>query len=102
MITSFTIPVQFFANFREIIGLKETTVTLSENQTVLDLLQILRKTVPNGKEFYENVVDEPGHTLQPYVKIIIDGKILFNKQALDTVISPDVGIILIFPPVGGG
>ncbi|UYP45944.1 hypothetical protein NEF87_002229 [Candidatus Lokiarchaeum ossiferum] len=99
---SFTLRVQFFANLREIIGIKETSINFSENQSVDDLLQILRKSYPNGEEFYQNVVDEANQNLQPYVKIIIDGRILFNNIALNTIISPDVKTILIFPPVGGG
>ncbi|WP_371806624.1 MoaD/ThiS family protein [Candidatus Lokiarchaeum ossiferum] len=99
---SFTLRVQFFANLREIIGIKETSINFSENQSVDDLLQILRKSYPNGEEFYQKVVDEATQNLQPYVKIIIDGRILFNNIALNTIISPDVKTILIFPPVGGG
>lgn len=98
----FTLRVQFFANLREIIGIKETNIHLTENQTVNDLLQILRKTYANGEEFYQNVVEEATQKLQPYVKIIIDGRILFNDVAMNTIISSEVKSVLIFPPVGGG
>jgi len=65
-------------------------------------LHIICDKYPNGPEFLHNVIDLEKKDVLPYVKILIDGRILMGDNILDTKISKDKSVIAIFPPVGGG
>ena len=86
-----------FADFREIIGVREKEISLPEGETMGGLLKGLCKVHPDlqGKLF-----DATGE-LKPYVIILKNGRNVTSLQHLNTVIA-DRDVIAVFPPVAGG
>lgn len=86
-----------FADFREIIGVREKEISLPEGETVGGLLKDLCEVYPGlqGKLF-----DAAGE-MKPYVIILKNGRNVTWLQHLDTVIA-DGDVIAVFPPVAGG
>ena len=65
-------------------------------------MHIIGDKYPDGPEFLRNVIDSEKKEVLPYVKILIDGRILMGDNILGTQITKDKSVIAIFPPVGGG
>ncbi len=86
-----------FADFREIIGVREKEISLPEGETVGGLLKGLCK-VHSGLQ--GKLFDAAGE-LKPYVLILKNGRNVTSLQHLDTVIA-DRDMIAFFPPVAGG
>lgn len=86
-----------FADFREIIGVREKEISLPEGETVGGLLRGLCKVHPGlqGKLF------DATAEMKPYVIILKNGINVTSLQHLDTVIA-DRDVIALFPPVAGG
>ena len=91
-----------FANLRDILDIKIKIISISEKSTICDLLLKIKNEERNGELFYSTIVDTSTHLLKPYVKIILNGKILFSEVALFTNITEDLSVVAIFPPIGGG
>ena len=91
------ITLRTFADFREIIGIREKEISLPEGETVGGLLKGLGKAHPTlqGKLF------DAATGLKPYVIILKNGRNIASLHHLDTVIE-DKDVIAIFPPVAGG
>jgi len=91
------ITLRTFADFREIIGLREKEISLPEGETVGGLLNGLCKVHPDlqGKLF------DAAAELKPYVIILKNGRNVASLQHLETVIA-DRDVIAVFPPVAGG
>lgn len=96
------IDFRIFANLRDILGFKETFIDILKRSSIRDFLNIISDKYPNGREFVRNVIDSNEEKVLPYVKILIDGRILMGDNILDTKITKDKSVIAIFPPVGGG
>ena len=86
-----------FADFREIIGVREKEISLPEGETVGGLLQSLCKVHPGlrGKLF------DAAAELKSYIIILKNGRNVISLQHLDTAIA-DGDVIAVFPPVAGG
>ena len=91
------ITLRTFADFREIIGLREKEITLPEGETVGGLLKGLCKV---HHDLQGKLFDEAAE-LKPYVIILQNGRNVASLQHLDTVIA-DSDVIALFPPVAGG
>ncbi len=96
------IDICIFANLRDILGIKQKSIQIEKNSTVQSILNLINSTWSNGKEFYDEVVDASSKKLKDYVKIILNGQILFAKDALQTRITQENSNLSIFPPLGGG
>ncbi len=86
-----------FADFREVIGVKEKEFSLPEGETVGGLLKGLCKGDAGLQEKLFGAAAE----LKPYVIILKNGRNVTSLQHLDTVIA-DQDVIAVFPPVAGG
>lgn len=85
--------VKFFAGLRTATGTKETTLTASSLQELLEGL------VAAYPALQEKVWD--GRTLRPHIVITINGHNLDPELGLDIPLKPD-DQIAIFPPIAGG
>src|SRR4030042_1661362 len=75
----------YFATFRELIGIKEETLSLPNGSTVRDLKKLLREKYPQTNPFLESVV------------------VSLNREfASADELIPDRAEIAFFPPVSGG
>ena len=99
---SIQIEFRIFANLRDILGFKDTSIDIIKGSSIRDFLNIISDKYPNGPEFVHNVIDSNEEKVLPYVKILIDGRILMGEDILGTKITEDKSVISIFPPVGGG
>lgn len=96
------IEFRIFANLRDILGFKIIFIDIIKGSSIRDFLNIISEKYPNGPEFLRNVIDFEKKDVLPYVKILIDGRILMGDNILDTQITKEKSVIAIFPPVGGG
>ena len=86
-----------FADFREIIGVREQELSLREGETLGGLLNGRFNAYPRlqGKLF-----DASGN-LKPYILILKNGRNIDYLQNLDRIIAAE-DVISVFPPVAGG
>jgi len=99
--TTIPIELRLFANFRAIVDITTTIMHIEQGISIRIFLQFLRDTLPGGDELYPLILDTQGE-LVSYIKIIVDGHILF-KHELDSIHLTNANtIVAIFPPVGGG
>ncbi len=96
------IEFRIFANLRDILGFKIIFIDLLKGASIRDFLHTIRDKYSNGPEFLRNVIDLERNDVLPYVKILIDGRILMGDNILETQITKNESVIAIFPPVGGG
>jgi molybdopterin synthase sulfur carrier subunit len=90
--------VNFFANFRTLIGSKSIHCELPENSTAHQLLLAIVSDYPALRKKILNENDQ----LLPYVHLFINGRdVQLLPQALQTPLQPQDKID-IFPPVAGG
>jgi len=99
---SIRIEFRIFANLRDILGFKVIFIDILKGSSIREFLNVIRDKYPNGPEFVRNVIDFEKKDVLPYVKILIDGRILMGDNILDTQITKNKSVIAIFPPVGGG
>ena len=96
------IEIRIFANLRDILKFKQRIYEFQVGLTVMEVLSYLGKKEMNGAQFLQEIIDHNTNDLKPYVKIILNGRILFPDKALNTKISVDPTVFAIFPPIGGG
>ena len=96
------IEFRIFANLRDILGFKIIFIEILKGTSIRDFLRIISNKYPKGPEFLRNVIDLERKDVLPYVKILINGRILMGDKILDTQIIKNETIIAIFPPIGGG
>jgi molybdopterin synthase sulfur carrier subunit len=91
------VTVRASATLREIIGARETALTLSPGETVRGLLENLcnRHSGLHGQLF-----DAAGQ-VKPHILILKNGRNILSLQQLDTIIG-DGDVLALFPPVAGG
>jgi molybdopterin synthase sulfur carrier subunit len=91
------ITIRAYATLREIIGARETAITLSPGETIGGLLEKLCGTYPALRG---HLFDSAGRT-KPHIIILKNGRNVASLQQLDTPIDGGDAIAL-FPPVAGG
>ena len=91
------ITVRAYAALREVIGARETTLTIPPGETLGGLLERLCGTYAGLRAhlFYS-----AGRT-KPHIIILKNGRNVASLQQLDTPIAED-DVIALFPPVAGG
>ncbi len=87
------VKVKFFANFREVAGLRETDIDASN---IRELLNLIIERFQNLKP----LIFENGE-LRDYVHIMVNGRHINHLDGLDTKLKKD-DTVAIFPPVSGG
>lgn len=90
------IKVRAFGGFRELLG-RELTLSLPEKASVRRMLGELGKASP---AFASEVLDAAGR-LQPYARILKNGRDIRDINGLETVMEEGDEIAL-FPPLAGG
>ena len=96
------IEFRIFANLRDILGFKIIFIEIVKGSSIREFLHIIGDKYPDGPEFVRNVIDFESKDVLPYVKILIDGRILMGDNILEIQITKNNCVIAIFPPVGGG
>ncbi len=92
-----TITIRAYATLREVIGTRETALSLPPGETVGGLLERLCGTYPGLKQ---HLFESDGRT-KPHIIILKNGRNIASLRQLDTPID-DNDVIALFPPVAGG
>ncbi len=96
------IEVRVFANLREILGTKQIHLKFNTEPTIREVLNEIRARFPSGEAFFAELYDSTTDSIKDFVKIMVNGKILFKEEALNYKVKGENIVIAIFPPVGGG
>jgi MoaD family protein len=91
------IKVRLFTILREMTGKKEETLTVRDEATVGEILDLLSEK--HGKDFLEYLFE--GRRLRSHIQILVDGINISTLKGLDTRMKED-STLAIVPPVGGG
>ena len=91
------ITVRAYAALREVIGARETALTIPSGETLGGLLESLCGTYAGLRG---HLFDSAGRT-KPHIIILKNGRNVASLQQLDTPIAED-DVIALFPPVAGG
>ena len=98
-----TIDVRIFASLRAVLGVKSFPMQIKSGTNIRQFLSIIEEEFETGKDFVKEIMDpDPPDRVKDYVKFVINGKILFSDDILDTKIDSEGAVIAIFPPIGGG
>ncbi len=93
------VKVHYFAEVREITGLREETVDVSDSTTVTGLLGLL--AARHGNTLREYLFDPETGRPRQYLQFLIDEKSISSMNGLSTRLT-DGCTLAIIPPVGGG
>ncbi|WP_457556702.1 MoaD/ThiS family protein [Candidatus Harpocratesius sp.] len=99
-----SVEVRVFANLRPLTKFKKRIYSVPKGITIRELLDEISQSILYNREFLEETIDfstQP-EQLKKYVKIILNGRILFTEFALTTQIEENPSVVAIFPPIGGG
>jgi MoaD family protein len=96
---SLKVKVQYFASVRELVGLREETLEVEENTTVLDVLRVLAEK--HGEQLKEYVFDSETGNPRSYLQFLVNEDSISSLNGLSTVLE-DNSSLAIIPPVGGG
>jgi MoaD family protein len=100
MVLVLEIKVRFFTNLREIIGKREETLVLAEdNLTVASVLKTLSKKY--GHPFDDYVYDDKTKNPRKFLQFLINGTSISTLNRFETELK-DNDVLAILPPVGGG
>ncbi len=91
------ITIRAYATLREVIGARETALSLPPGQTIGGLLENLCGTYPGLRG---HLFDSTG-LIKPHIIILKNGRSIAWLQQLDTPINEN-DVIALFPPVAGG
>jgi molybdopterin synthase sulfur carrier subunit len=91
------ITIRAFATLREVIGSRETALSLAPGETVGGLLENLCATYPGLRQ---HLFDSAGRT-KPHIIILKNGRNIASLQQRDTPLD-ESDVIALFPPVAGG
>ena len=91
----FIIKLKTFANFREIIGSKETTFNMRDSLSIWEFIKYLLKKFP---ALHDALIADG--KIRKNVIIILDDKIQTSDEIKSNVMSSDRTLIIL-PPAGG-
>lgn len=90
--------INFFATLRQIVGQKTIEITLPEETTVRQMVDIVVTRFPSMRP---ELLDEEGN-LWRHVHVFVNGRDApYLENGMDTVVKPG-DVVNIFPAVGGG
>ena len=92
------VKVQYFAIVREIVGLRDEVLNLTEGITVLDLLKII---VTRHSQLKEYIFDPKTEYPRPNLQFLVDDNLISALKGFETSMTQDCTFAII-PPVGGG
>lgn len=89
--------MRYYADFREIMGIREMLLDLKDGQTIRGLLATITNKYPELKsELFENQDD-----LKEFVTVLINGRSIEFLEHMNTRLK-DGDMISLFPPAHGG
>jgi molybdopterin synthase sulfur carrier subunit len=90
--------INFFATLRQIVGQKTIEITLPEETTVRQMVDIVVTRFPSMRP---ELLDEEGN-LWRHVHVFVNGRDApYLENGMDTEVKPG-DVVNIFPAVGGG
>jgi sulfur-carrier protein len=94
------IKVRFFTSLREIVGKREETMVMAENNVTVDLVL---KTLSEkyGAPFVEYVYDTKTGQPRRFLQFLINGTSISTLNGFETELK-ESDVLAILPPVGGG
>lgn len=94
------ITVKAFATLRSILGgSNRITLEVKDGSNLKDLIDVLSEKY--GKNFKESILQSGKDEVQPYIKILINGRDIEFLKGLLTELK-DGDEVVIIPPAGGG
>jgi len=92
------IKVQYFAIIREMVGLREEVLNLTQGITVLDLLKFI---VTRHAQLRDYIFDPKTEYPRPNLQFLVDDNLISALKGFETSMTQDCTFAII-PPVGGG
>ena len=92
------IKVQYFAIIREMVGLREEVLILTQGITVLDLLKFI---VTRHAQLRDYIFDPKTEYPRPNLQFLVDDNLISALKGFETSMTQDCTFAII-PPVGGG
>jgi len=92
------IKVQYFAIIREMVGLREEVLNLTQGITVLDLLKFI---VTRHVQLRDYIFDPKTEYPRPNLQFLVDDNLISVLKGFETSMTQDCTFAII-PPVGGG
>jgi len=92
------IRVQYFAIIREMVGLREEVLNLTQGITVLDLLKFI---VTRHVQLRDYIFDPKTEYPRPNLQFLVDDNLISVLKGFETSMTQDCTFAII-PPVGGG
>jgi len=92
------IRVQYFAIIREMVGLREEVLNLTQGITVLDLLKFI---VTRHVQLRDYIFDPKTEYPRPNLQFLVDDNLISALKGFETSMTQDCTSAII-PPVGGG
>jgi len=92
------IRVQYFAIIREMVGLREEVLNLTQGITVLDLLKFI---VTRHVQLRDYIFDPKTEYPRPNLQFLVDDNLISALKGFETSMTQDCTFAII-PPVGGG
>lgn len=89
------VTVKVFGGLRELVGVPAVSVSLQPNATLTNLLDELRRFLPELHEKLQSGLNDG------YINILVNGRNFRFLEGFDTSLS-DGTVIAFLPPVGGG
>jgi MoaD family protein len=93
------VTIKFFTTLREITGTREKSLESSEETTVEEIVERLRREY--GKPFEEYVYEKDGKNLSSNLQFLVDGRSIFALSGAKTTLSSNA-VLAIIPPIEGG
>lgn len=93
------VKVNTILGFTDIVGQKETDLSLPEGSTVGSLLEEMVKTF--GEKLSCRLFEKGSDRLLPYIRLMVNGRDIAFLQGMGTVLR-ESDEVLILPPVSGG
>jgi len=91
------ISVKFFASISEILGVRETTISLDE----CNFQELLKKLKQKYGEKFQQTIFQPNGTIRESFRILLNENSMYEQDLIEIEFK-DNDIIAFLPPIGGG
>ncbi|MHA1191850.1 MAG: MoaD/ThiS family protein [Promethearchaeota archaeon] len=92
------VKINFLSLLADITKIKELNITVQDNSTIKEILEILVSKF--GKEFERKILDSPD-SLSKYIILGLNGKDIRTLENLNTIVNHHDEILLL-PAIAGG